>query len=159
MKTSRKLAVMATSVGLLAGAAMADGHANKSVEGAVKARQALMQLYSYNLGLLGEMAKTTVPYDAEAATSAAGNLMALMAIDQSTLWPQGSDSASIEGTRALPAIWEKYPDIVKHGASLNDAVVGLSSAAGTDLASLQAAMGPVGAACGACHKAYRKPAN
>ncbi|MEE4346330.1 MAG: cytochrome c, partial [Paracoccaceae bacterium] len=35
----------------------------------------------------------------------------------------------------------------------------MEGAAGTDLASLQAAMGPVGEACGACHKAYRVPSN
>ncbi|MCB2131628.1 MAG: cytochrome c, partial [Rhodobacteraceae bacterium] len=32
----------------------------------------------------------------------------------------------------------------------------LAAAAGTDQDSLKAAMGGVGAACGACHKAYRK---
>lgn len=155
MKISRKLVVIATSVSLVAGAAWADGH----VKGAVKARQGLMQLQQYNLSQLGAMAKTTVPYDAEAASKAAGNLATLMLLDQSTFWPQGSDSSSIEGTRALPALWEKYPDVVTKATALNDAVAGLNTAAGTDLASLQAAMGPVGEACGACHKAYRKPAN
>lgn len=155
MNISTKLAVMATSVSLVAGAAWADGH----IKGAVKARQSLMQLYAYNLGQLGAMAKTTVPYDTEAASKAARNLMTLIALDQSTFWPQGSDTPSFEGTAALPAIWEKYPDVVTKATALNDAVVGLNATAGTDLASLQAAMGPVGESCGACHKAYRKPAN
>ncbi|MEP5088865.1 MAG: cytochrome c, partial [Paracoccaceae bacterium] len=119
----------------------------------------VMQLYSYNLGQLGEMAKTSVPYDAEAASKSAGNLLALVSIDQSTLWPQGSDTPTIEGTRALPAIWEKYPDIATKAKALTDAVTALDAAAGTDLAALQGAMGPVGQACGACHKAYRKPQN
>jgi cytochrome c556 len=158
MKISKKLAVIATSVSLVAGAAWADGHVNKGIEAAVKARQAMMQLYSYNLGQLGAMAKTTVPYDAEAASKSAGNLLTLMSIDQSTMWPQGSDTPTIEGTAALPAIWEKYPDIATKGMALNEAVIALNAAAGTDLASLQGAMKPVGEACGACHKAYRKPA-
>lgn len=159
MKISKKLAVMATSVCLVAGAAGADGHVDASIAAAVKARKAVMQLYAYNLGQLGAMAKTTVPYDAEAASKSAGNLLTLMSIDQSTLWPQGSDTASIEDTRALPAIWEKYPDIATKGMALNEAVIALDAAAGTDLAALQAAMGPAGAACGACHKAYREPVN
>ena len=159
MKISRKLAVIATSVSLVAGAAWADGHEDPNIAAAVKARQAVMQLYSYNLGQLGAMAKATVPYDAEAASKSAGNLLTFMSIDQSTLWPQGSDTPTIKGTAALPAIWEKYPDIATKGMALNEAVIALDAAAGTDLEALQAAMGPVGKACGACHKAYRKPAN
>ena len=155
MNISIKLPVMETSVSLVAGTAWADGH----MKGAVKARQAMMQLNAYNLGLLGAMAKTTVPYGAEAASKAAGNLVTLTLLDQSTFWPQGSDTPSIEGTAALSAIWEKSPDVVTKATALNDAVAGLNAAAGTALAALQAAMGPVGEACGACHKAYRKPAN
>jgi len=33
----------------------------------------------------------------------------------------------------------------------------MADAAGFDLASLQAAMGPLGGACSDCHKAYRAP--
>ena len=73
MKISKKLAVMATSVCLVAGAAGADGHVDASIAAAVKARKAVMQLYAYNLGQLGAMAKTTVPYDAEAASKSAGS--------------------------------------------------------------------------------------
>lgn len=152
MKISKKLTLGIAGVILVAGTAWADGH----IEGAVKARQALMKLYSHNLGQLGAMAKTTVPYDAEAASKAAANLVALTSVDQSTLWPQGSDNASIKDTRALPEIWSKYPEVVTKATALNEAVAALNAAAGTDLASLQAAMAGVGDACGACHKAYRQ---
>jgi len=64
---------------------------------------------------------------------------------------------SIDGTRALPALWENFPDLMTKGKALADAAAGMADAAGTDLASLQAAMGPLGGACSACHKAYRAP--
>ena len=84
--------------------ALADGHANKAIENAIKARQAQMQLYAFNLGQLGAMAKGDMEYNAEAAGAAASNLAALTKLNQMALWPQGSDSDSVEASRALPAI-------------------------------------------------------
>jgi len=73
------------------------------------------------------------------------------------LWPAGSDADSAEGTRALPDIWSNFPDVAAKGAMMREAADAMAAAAGTDLASLQAAMGPLGAACGGCHKPYRAP--
>ena len=101
------------------------------------------------------MARGRMDYDADAASKAANNLALLVQLDQSRMWPQGSDNASYDGTRALPAIWENFPDVGAKGMALFEAAMALNEAAGTDLASLQSAMGPVGAACGACHKSYR----
>jgi len=153
MKIFKKLTLGIAGIVFAAGTAWADGH----IEGAVKARQALMKLYSHNLGQLGAMAKTTIPYDADAASKAAANLAALASLDQSTLWPQGSDNGSIKDTRALPAMWTKYPEVLTKATAFKEAVAAMNDAAGTDLASLQAAMGAVGKAYGACHKAYRQP--
>ena len=130
--------------------------ADEATEGAIKARQSLMQLYAFNLGALGEMAKTTVPYDAEVASAYAGNLLALSQLSQAGLWPQGSDVGSYPNTRALPEIWSMYPDIVEKGKAMGAAAEAMNAAAGTDLASLQGAMRGIGGACGACHKAYRQ---
>ena len=59
--------------GLAAGATgLAQAQDNtKMVEAAIKARKAQMQLYAFNLGLLGDMAKGAVAYDASAAAAAA----------------------------------------------------------------------------------------
>jgi len=137
----------------LAGAAQAQDA--KAIQGAIKARQATMQLYAFNLGILGAMAKGDADYNADAATAAAGNLVKLSTQNQMAYWPEGSDNASAEGTKALPAIWEDMEGIVKASAALSDAAMAMESAAGTDLASLQGAMGALGGACGGCHKAYR----
>lgn len=141
------------------GAAVAESHADKAIAGAIKARQAQMQMYAFNLGLLGAMAKGDAEYNAEAASAAAGNLAALTKLNQSAMWPQGSDSDSVEGSRALPAMWQNFPDVMEKGMALATAADAMAGAAGTDLASLQGAIGGVGGACGACHKAYRAPAN
>lgn len=153
MKILNKTTLLVTGALFLATTAWADGH----IAGAVKARQAQMQLYAYNISQLGAMAKMKIPYDAEAASKAASNLAALTSLDQSTLWPSGSDTPSYEGTRALPALWANYDDVIVKSTALNDAVAAMNIAAGTDLASLQEAMNALGGACGACHKAYRQP--
>lgn len=124
---------------------------------AIKARQAQMQLYGFNLGTLGAMAQGNMPYDAAVASVAAKNLAALTHLDGSMLWPAGSDIDSVEGTRALPDLWANFPDVGAKAQAVQVAADEMAEAAGFDLASLQAAMGPLGAACGACHKAYRAP--
>lgn len=141
----------------LAGALAGGAVAQSAVEGAIKARKAQMTLFAFNLGPLGAMAKGEAPYDAAAASAAAGNLAKLASMNLAAYFPEGSARGQVEGTRALPAIWENGADVMAKVAALNEATAALSAAAGTDLASLQAALGPVGQACGACHQAYRAP--
>jgi cytochrome c556 len=81
----------------------------------------------------------------------------LATISQQGYWPAGSDSDAIEGTRALPAAWSDYQGVVKIAGDFGAATTALAAVAGTGLEEMKAAMGPVGGACGACHKAYRKP--
>ncbi len=121
------------------------------------ARQSLMRLYAFNIGTLVGMAKGQVEYDADTASAAAANLASLAALNQQGMWPPGSDSFDNEGTRALPEIWDKYPDITKKGAALVAATASFAKTAGTGLDGLRAGLGGVGDACSACHKAYRKP--
>lgn len=159
MRKSLILALSATlaSAGVLA---FADGHANdKQLAAAVKARNAQMQLYSFNLATLGAMAKAETPYDVEAASAAADNLAALASLNQRGYWLPGTDSESIEGSRALPAIWAEGSDVATKGGDFVAAVEAMQAAAGTDLAALQAAMGSLGGSCSACHKAFRAPRN
>ncbi|MDO6725462.1 cytochrome c [Cognatishimia sp. 1_MG-2023] len=152
--TFKLISTAALVVALGASAVMADGH-SKALMGAVKARQGQMQLYAHNLGVLGAMAKGDVAYDAAAAQAAADNLVAVSGLNAMTMWPQGSDSTSMEGTRAKAEIWSNFPDVGAKAGAMAEASVAMAAAAGSDLASLQAAMGPLGGACGACHKAYR----
>jgi cytochrome c556 len=146
-------------IGVLTAAVIGSAVAQEAQNPAVKARKSVMQLYSFNLGALGAMAKGEVEYNAEAATKAANSLVAISQIDQSAMWPVGSDSVSDTSSRALPAIWENFPDVASKGMALSEAVLVMQGAAGQDLDALKAAMGAVGGACSACHKAYRAPSN
>lgn len=138
--------------------AWADGHATeRQLSNAVKARQAQMVLYSFNLSTLGAMAQGEMEYDAAVAQTAADNLAALTSLSQAGYWLPGTDSESFEGSRALPAIWEEGSMAGQIGADLAAAAAAMQAAAGTDLESLRGAMGAVGGACGACHDDYRQP--
>lgn len=148
------LTIAAVSVGAFAGA---DGHiSDKQLATAVKARQSHMQLYSFHLSTLGGMAKGEIPYDADAATAAADSIVALTGLAQSGYWLPGSDSESMENTRALPAIWADGSDVGEKSKALDDAALAMQTAAGTDVDALKAAMGGIGEACGGCHKKYRQ---
>jgi cytochrome c556 len=102
------------------------------------------------------MAQGRIDYDAAAAQTAADNLFHITRLDQISMWPEGTDSMSIDGTRAKPEIWENLDDFVAKYVALQTAVEGLQAAAGTGLDGMRAAVGPVGAACQACHQAYRE---
>lgn len=145
-------AVAVATMGLIAVPALA-----QDFSGNVKARQGQFRILAINLGILGGMAKGEMPYDAATAQAAADSIAAVSMINQGPLWPQGSDNMSMEGTRALPAIWENQADLGAKWAALGEAAKGLQAAAGTDAAAIGAALGAVGGTCKACHDAYRAP--
>ncbi len=153
MKFTRT-ALLGVAAAAIAGTAVfAAGHAN--VEGAIKARKAQMQLNAFNLGILGNMAKGAVEFDAEAAQRAANNLNALAMMDTTDLWPAGSSASDVEGTRALSVMWETYPEVLEKAAALQTATEALAADAGS-IDAVRAGLGAIGGACGACHEAYRQ---
>ncbi|MCW1951348.1 MAG: cytochrome c [Octadecabacter sp.] len=129
--------------------AFADSHAD--VDPAVTARQAHMQLYAHNLGILGGMAQGKIDYNPEMAQTAADNFLALANISQATYWPEGT----AEGTKAKPEIWDNMDDFMSKADDLAFEAEAMADAAGTDLASLQGAMQGLGGTCSACHREYR----
>ncbi len=153
----KKFSIVAA--GLMSVALIGAAIAHESQNPAVKARTSIMQLYAFNIGTLGGMAKGEMEYDAEAATRAANNLVVLTQIDQSAMWPAGTDNVADPSNRALPAIWENFPDVGAKGQAMVDAAAVMQAAAGQDVEALKGAMKGLGGACSACHKAYRAPKN
>jgi cytochrome c556 len=141
---------------LAAGVAVAQA-TPEELAAAVEARHNHMKSYAGALGALGKMAKGEVAYDATAATEAATRLVDLSSIDQSGFWLPGTEAGAIDDSEALPALFDNLEDYAARTAALNAAAVAMQTAAATDLAALQAAMGPLGGACGGCHEVYRKP--
>ena len=149
-------AALAMALAVFTGSGMASAQEDHS--GAVKARQAYMQLNGFYMGQLAAIAKGQVPYDAAQATGIANSLMALASMDVGAMWPPGSgnDNPALAGkTRALPEIWTTFPAVVEKADALSKALEAMVVAAGTDLASLQGAFGAVGAGCGGCHRSFR----
>ena len=148
MNASR-LTAAAIALSLAAGAALADP--------AIEARQSQFKLFAFSVGGIAPMAQGNAEYDAEAAQAAADTLQRLVHLDQSRKWPAGTDNASVEGTRALPAIWEDLDDFTAKLTALRTAVDNLQAVAGDGLDPMRGALGPVAGACSACHQAYRAP--
>ncbi len=124
---------------------------------AVEMRHGLMLQMATDLGKVGAMAKKEAPYDAAVASKAAANIAAVASVLSMDQFPAGSEYQKSADSYALPAIWENQDDFLKKIADMNTAAAAFQTAAGTDLASLQAGMGGLGGACSACHKAYRQP--
>jgi len=143
----------------LAATAFADGHAQPAPDDTVKARRALMGTIGYHTGILGNMAKGEMPYDAAMATAAAENISAAATMNRLTIWIEGSGVGAAEGTRAKPDIWSDPAGFETAAMGLETAAATMVMAAGTDLDALRGAMQGLGAACSTCHKAYRAPAN
>ena len=141
------------------GPVFADSHANKRIAEGVKARQAQMKINNFNLKILGAMAKGDAEYDAEAATVAASNIVHSASIHQPQAWLPGSDNSAIEGTRALPALWENFPDAAEKSAELLSAAEAMKAVAGNGQVAVNGAFDRLVGACIACHKSYRAAGN
>jgi cytochrome c556 len=126
--------------------------ATAALSGAHEDREATMKAQGAQAGILFGMAQEKVPYDAAAASAAAAALLEVSSWDPKVLFPEGS----VEG-RALPAIWENFDDFNAKHEALVAAATTMTEEAGKGLDQLKAAIGPIGAACGACHERYRKP--
>ena len=146
-KTGIALAIVALQMGSVQAAEM---------DKPVASRQAVMKLYSYYMGQLGGMAKGKMPYDAKKAQGAATSLQAMANLDTSGMWLPGSGNDKLATqTRAKPEIWSTYPEVSKKSKALKMALVDFVKVAGTGLDGLRSGIGPVGKACGACHKPFR----
>ncbi|ETX30631.1 c-type cytochrome [Roseivivax isoporae] len=149
-----RTAATLAAFGLLATPALA-----QDFEAPLKARQGMFNILSINLGIIGDMAKGETDYDADAAQAAADSIVGVSMVNPAPLFPEGSDNAAIEGTRALPAIWEDLDDVVSKWNALGDAATNLQEVAATGQEALGPALGQVGNACKACHDEYRASDN
>lgn len=156
MPFKRFALITAVSLSGLVGSAFAAGHLTPEQQRGMDARQAHMSLYGFNLGPIGGMVQERIPYDAQVASAAAANLAALAAIDQAGYWVEGTDT-SIEGSRAMPAIWSDMAGFEAEQVKLADTTAALAAVAGDGLDAMKAAFGPVGQSCGSCHESYRQP--
>lgn len=143
------------AISLTAGSAFAQDE----YENQLKARKGQFNLLALNVGVLGGMARGNVDYDAALAQAAAENIVAIAAINQMPLWPEGSDEMSIDDTRAKPEIWDNFSDFASKWAAVGTAAEGLPAAVGSGAEGIGPALGPLGGTCKDCHDTYRAPRN
>lgn len=126
------------------------------IEDAIKARRSYYQVVKFNTGQLFAIAKGQAEYDAKKAQSYADNLKALANLDNSAMWPKGSDNGAMAGkTRALPEIWSTFPEVLEKSKGLKTATAELASVAGNGLDAFRGKVGAIGDACKACHTKFR----
>ncbi len=151
MKIVTQLCLMLVGMSLVAPGFAAEDPNKKFI----KARQGEMQLRSFNAGPLFAMAKGKIEYDAELASTLAGNLKLMLDLDNSRAWIPGTAIDAYPGkTTALPKIWTTYPEIADYGKNFTKAVNELASAPGT-LEGLKSKIGALGKTCKACHDDFR----
>ncbi|MFW2541670.1 c-type cytochrome [Primorskyibacter sp. 2E107] len=126
-------------------------------EAVLKARQGQFRILALNLGVLGGMAKGSIEYNADAAQAAADSIVGVSMVHQATLFPEGTDAMSIEGTRAEPAIWENFGDFESKWAALGEAAASAQNVVAGGKDAVGPALGQLGGACKACHDTYRAP--
>ena len=157
MKTLMKLALCSAALVAATSYSLAQ---DEGLLKAAKARQSVMQLYSFNLGKLGAMVKGEMDYDADQAKIAADNLVAAASIRQDAMWPEGTamEDAGMEGkTWAKKAAWDTYPEVANKHKALQEAAAKMAEAAGGGVDAIKAAIGGVGGSCKGCHDDFRAP--
>ncbi|NNE22426.1 MAG: cytochrome c [Rhizobiales bacterium] len=156
MKHIVKIGLAAAGLVALSTAALSDGHSG--FEKQIKARQAVMQIYSFNIGSLAAMVKGEAEYDAAKAQGFADNLLAAAKMKNGAMWPQGSDAEALPGkTRALKLNWTNYPEAAKKQEAFVAAAEAASKAASGGMDALKGALGGLGGGCKGCHEKFRKP--
>ncbi|MDO6563595.1 cytochrome c [Amphritea sp. 1_MG-2023] len=155
MKMFVKSVLCATVLTAAAAPVMAEDFAFKDQ---IEARQGYFQMVKFNMGVLGAMAKGKRDYDADLAQAIANNLKNAGAMNNSLMWPKGSDMDA-EGlsdkTKAKAAIWQDGSEIGEKHQAFASATETMAANAGQGLDALREAIGPLGKSCKSCHTDYR----
>jgi len=147
LNKKRLVALVGLAIAAPFSVSMAHSDTN-GIQPQVAARMAVMTQIKEAMAPLGGMAKGAVEFDAAVAQAAVASLLDASELTAAVFEPNVSDPKS----EALPAIWENWDDFVSKSEDLTFAAEGWDV---SSLDSLRAGMGNIGAACSACHKAYR----
>src|SRR6266571_3302468 len=123
----------------------------------VKQRQAAMTLQGKYYGPMAGMAQGKIPYNADIIARNAAYLEVLSKMPWDGFAESTKDLKDVK-TAALPAIWSEPAKFKAAQDNLQSAVQALVkvSRGGGDEATVKAAIGTVGKACGACHQDFRQ---
>jgi cytochrome c556 len=143
---------------LFAGLALAVGIVTttaSAIDDPIVTRKKLMQANGGAAGAMQAMIKGEIPFSAAVAQSAYRTFNAV-AYSVGDYFPEGSDQGD---TRVLPEIWSDRAGFEAELAKLQEASDAARQTEPQSVEEVQAAMGPIGQACGGCHEKYRAAAN
>jgi len=116
---------------------------------AVQARQEAMQSFGADLKVVMPMMQGAVPFDAAKAQEALAAMQAKAAELPALFEAHEKDPES----KAADSIWDNWDDFTTKADALHTAAA--AGATVDSLEALQTAMGPINAACKACHMSYK----
>ena len=157
------LSIAGATLFMLVGAGCSQGPGGGANEdtpesAAMEYRQALMHVMAYKRATLLGMSEGNIPADADVFAEYAADLAAVtgMLLDGFD-GLEGSDTESLAGSGAFPAIWADWDDFAQRASDLEsaaeqvaDAAGGVGFSVGPDSAE------PVRPVCGNCHRVYRQ---
>jgi cytochrome c556 len=118
---------------------------------AVLARMDSMKVTGDAMKVMGDMAKGTTPFDANAARIAADRIAHEAARTPDLFMAFETDPK----TEAKSAIWDNFEDFTAKAADLETRAIAVSATLKTS-ADLGPALNSLGTSCKACHAAYRE---
>jgi cytochrome c556 len=139
---------LALAVGIVTTAAIA-------ADDPIVTRRKLMQANGGAAGVAVGMIKGDIPFNAAVAASALKTFDGV-AYSVGNFFPAGSDQGD---THASPKIWEDMGGFEAALVAFQEAADAGLQMDPQSLDDLNAAMGPIGKACGGCHETYRLPMN
>ncbi len=144
------LAVLAANRGE---AHVGHGHREDVAKFGLRFRTSTMQAMSIHMGLLAAEKKGDITLEA-ADRKAHGEAVRALSILVVDLFQRDTS----DHTRSKPEIWSEWDRFAAMSKALEMASIRLAEATrGGEGARIGAAVDAVGKACGACHKAFRKP--
>ncbi len=125
---------------------------------AAQYRQGLMQVLSFKVGTLRDMAEGAIDADAAVFAEYAADAAAVAGmVMEGFEGLDGSAAETLAGSAALPDIWGNWDDFTQKAADLAAAAEAVSAGANAPGFAVSAdSAGPLEPVCGNCHRVYRQ---
>ena len=125
---------------------------------AAQYRQGLMQVLSFKVGTLRDMAEGAIDADAAVFAEYAADAAAVAGmVMEGFEGLDGSAAETLAGSAALPDIWGNWDDFTQKAADLAAAAEAVSAGANAPGFAVSAdSAGPLEPVCGNCHRSYRQ---
>jgi cytochrome c556 len=123
------------------------------VEKAVDYRQALMNVYAWNVTSMGDMAKGKMPFDAKVFARHANDLAAAAQLEFLAGFPEDSINEDSDASDTIWLDWETFQE--KHQALRDQSVKLAEAAAGGDEGATKEQFRAASKTCKGCHDDFK----